>query len=67
MGQTIVWLIPDRATVSDALHALAYGVTKDDLPLIETVAQGSVTRDNEIKQQAASTAKAISSRPQSEK
>jgi biotin carboxyl carrier protein len=67
VGQTIVWLIPDRATISDALHALAYIGTKDDLPLIETFSQGSVTSDNEIKQQAASTAKAISNRPQSQK
>lgn len=61
VGQTIAWLIPDRATISGALQALAYVGTKDDLPLVETLSQGSES-DNAIKQQAALTAKAISSR-----
>jgi hypothetical protein len=61
-GQTIVWLIPDRATLSDALRALAYVGTKDDLPLILTFAQASGTKDDEIKQLAVSTTKAIEGR-----
>src|SRR5438128_46070 len=40
VGQPIAWLIPDRATMSDALQALAYVGTKEDLPLIETFSQG---------------------------
>src|SRR5712664_1520347 len=38
-GQTIAWLTPDRATINDALRALAYVGTKDDLPLVESCAQ----------------------------
>src|SRR5438132_3847933 len=34
-GQTIAWLTPDRATISDALRALAYVGTKDDLSMID--------------------------------
>ena len=66
-GQTIVWLIPDRATINDALRALAYVGTLEDLPLIETLSRGNATSDAEIKQQAALTAKAIDNRSQSGK
>ena len=66
-GQTIVWLIPDRATIEGALQALAYVGSTDDLPLVETFSQGTASSDTEIKQQAALTAKAISSRSQSDK
>jgi hypothetical protein len=59
-GQTIAWLTPDRATVSDALQALAYVGTKDDLPAIESCAQPGATA--EISQQAAAAARAIKSR-----
>src|SRR5438445_10704304 len=34
VNQTIAWLTPDRTTMLDALQALAYVGTKDDLPLI---------------------------------
>src|SRR5258708_22043084 len=34
-GQVIVTLTPDRATVIDALRALAYVGTKDDLQVID--------------------------------
>jgi len=61
VGQTIAWVIPDRATMSDALQALAYVGTKEDLPLIETLSQGSAV-DDELKQHARLTAKAIGSR-----
>jgi pyruvate/2-oxoglutarate dehydrogenase complex dihydrolipoamide acyltransferase (E2) component len=60
-GQTIAWLTPDRATVSDALQALAYIGTKDDLPAIESCAQANATGD--LAQQAAAAAKAIRARP----
>src|SRR5436190_2592488 len=59
-GQTIAWLTPDRATVSDALQALAYIGTKDDLPAIESCAQANPTGD--LAQQAAAAAKTIRAR-----
>ena len=61
-GRTVLWLTPDRATVNDALRALQYVGTKDDLPVIESFSQGAAASDSEIKQQAAITAKAIESR-----
>jgi hypothetical protein len=60
-GQTIAWLAPDRATLNDALRALAYIGTKEELPLIETLSQGSAV-DDDLKQQAGLTARAIRSR-----
>jgi HEAT repeat protein len=57
-GQPIAWLTPDRATVSDALQALAYVGTKEDLPAVESCAQASA----EISQQAAVAARAIKGR-----
>jgi len=59
-GQTIAWLSPDQATVSDALRGLAFVGTKDDLPLVESCAQADASA--ETSQQAALTAKAIKSR-----
>ena len=59
-GQTIAWLTPDRATVSDALQALAYIGTKDDLPAIESAAHENPRGD--LAQQAAAAARAIKSR-----
>jgi biotin carboxyl carrier protein len=61
-GRTVLGLTPDRATVNDALRALQYVGTKDDLPLIESFAQGTATNDAETKQQAVVTARAIESR-----
>jgi biotin carboxyl carrier protein len=61
-GRTVLGLTPDRATISDALRALQYIGTKDDLPLIESFSQGTATNDAEIKQQAVVTAKAIEAR-----
>ena len=66
-GQTIVWLMPDRATINGALQALGYVGASDDLPLVETFSQGTASNDTDIKKQAALTAKAISSRRQSDK
>src|SRR5438876_809362 len=40
-GEPIISLTPDRATVGDALRALAYVGTKDDLPLIDTYANNA--------------------------
>lgn len=59
-GQTIASLTPDRATVLDALRALAYVGTKEELPLVESYAQSDA--DAEIAQQATLTAKAIRAR-----
>ena len=60
VGQTIAWLTPDRSTVNDALQALAYVGTKDDLPAIESCAQSDASA--ETAQQASAAAKAIKSR-----
>jgi len=60
VGQSIAWLTPDRSTVNDALQALAYVGTKDDLPAIESCAQSDASA--ETGQQAAAAAKAIKSR-----
>lgn len=59
-NQTLVWLIPDRTTVLDALRALAYVGTKEDLPLIASCAQSDP--NGEIVDQASQTAKAIQAR-----
>jgi hypothetical protein len=59
-GQTIAWLSPDQATVSDALRGLAFVGTKDDLPLVESCAQADARA--ETSQQASLTAKAIKNR-----
>ncbi len=59
-GQTIAWLSPDQATVSDALRGLAFVGTKDDLPLVESCAQADASA--ETSQQASLTAKAIRNR-----
>lgn len=60
VGQTIARLTPDRATVSDALQALAYIGTKEDLPAIESCAQANPSGD--LAQQATAAARAIKSR-----
>lgn len=59
-GQTIAWLTPDRASVSDALQALAYVGTKDDLSAVESCAQADASA--ETSHQAAAAVKAIKSR-----
>jgi|SRR5436190_8166833 len=59
-GQTLVWLIPDRETILEALRALTYVGTKEDLPLIESCSQ--VDASSATANQAAQTAKAIRSR-----
>ncbi len=60
IGQTVAVLNPDLATINDGLRALAYVGTKDDLPLIESVAQSGASA--ETVQQAMLTAKAIRDR-----
>jgi biotin carboxyl carrier protein len=62
VGQPIATLTPDRSTIADALGALAYVGTRDDLPLIEPLAEGKTTSDAEIKQQAALAVKSIQTR-----
>ena len=61
-SRTVLWLTPDRATITDSLRALAYVGTREDLILIESFSQGTPTNDAEIKQQTAITAKAIEGR-----
>ena len=61
-GQPIALLTPDRSTINDALRALAYVGTKDDLAVITPLSEGRITTDAEIKQQAALTVKAIQER-----
>lgn len=60
VGQTIGSLIPDRTTLNDALHALAFVGTQDDLPLIESCAQ--VDGSEETGKRAEITARAIRTR-----
>jgi len=62
LGKPIATLLPDRATITDAVGALAYVGTKDDLPLIEPLAEGKTTSDAEIRQQAALAVKRIQTR-----
>jgi HEAT repeats len=59
-NQTLVSIIPDQTTVVDALRALAYVGTKDDLPLIDACAQIDAGSKTAI--QASQTAKAIRAR-----
>lgn len=62
VGQPIATLSPDHATITDALGALAYVGTKDDLPLIAPLAEGKTTSDAEINEQAAAAMKKIQTR-----
>ena len=62
VGEPIISLTPDRATVSDALRALAYVGTNDDLPSIETYANNS-TNEADLRQAALEAAKSIRTRP----
>ena len=59
-GQTISSLNPDRATLLNALQALAYVGTKEDLPLVESIMK--LDASAEPSNQAAQTAKAIRAR-----
>jgi biotin carboxyl carrier protein len=59
-GQTISSVNPDRATLLNALQALAYVGTKDDLQLVEACTR--LDAGAETTQQAAQTIKAINSR-----
>ena len=61
-NQTLVVLIPDQTTVLDALRALAYVGTKEDLSAIQAAAQPAA--GTEINRQAAQTVQAIQSRPE---
>src|SRR5438067_2491706 len=60
-GQPIISLTPDRATVSDALRALAYVGTKDDLPLIDAYANNAAN-EADLRQAALQAAKSIRTR-----
>ena len=60
-GQPIISLTPDRATVSDALRALAYVGTKDDLALIDAYANDAAN-EADLRQAALQAAKSIRTR-----
>jgi HEAT repeat protein len=59
-NQIVARLLPDQATVIDALRALAYVGTKEDLSLIDDATR--IDTSAEITKQAAQTTKAIRSR-----
>src|SRR6185369_3927517 len=59
-NQTVARLLPDQATVVDALRALAYVGTKEDLLLIDDATR--IDTGAEITKQAAQTTKAIRAR-----
>ncbi len=61
-NQTVVWLNPDSVTITEALRALSYVGTNEDLPLIQQSTQFDSSA--EIAQQASAAAKAIESRGQ---
>jgi biotin carboxyl carrier protein len=60
-GQPIISLIPDRATVTNALRALAYVGTKDDLPIIDAYANNGAN-EADLRQAALEAAKSIRTR-----
>jgi HEAT repeat protein len=59
-NQTVARLLPDRATIVDALRALAYIGTKDDLPLIDDATR--IDTSPEVISQAKQATKAIRAR-----
>lgn len=61
-GDTLLFIAPDSATVWEALRALYFVGEGEDLPLVERYEQRVDKMTDEIKQQAALTAKAIRSR-----
>lgn len=62
VGDNILSIAPDVETVENALVALFYVGTVEDLPEVERYAQGMEGMPQRIKEQAALTAKAIQSR-----
>lgn len=57
---TLIWLIPDRTTMLDALRALAYVGTQEDLSVVESSPR--IDASAETTTQAAQTANAIRKR-----
>jgi HEAT repeat protein len=62
-NQTVARLLPDRATIIDALRALAYVGTNDDLMLVDDATR--IDTSPEVNTQAKQTTKAIQSRSES--
>jgi len=62
-NQTVARLLPDRATIVDALRALTYVGTKDDLTLIDDATR--IDTSAEVTNQANQTSKAIRARSDS--
>lgn len=61
-GDTMLFISPDSDTVWEALRALYLVGERDDLPLVQQYEQGVDKMPDQIKQQAALTAKAIQNR-----
>lgn len=61
-GDTMLLISPDSNTVWEALRALYFVGERDDLPLIERYVQGADKMPEQIKEQAALTARAIQNR-----
>ena len=61
-GQTVLTINSDEDSIWEALRGLALVGEGDDLPQVNTYAQGSGSTSDRIKQQAALTAKAIQGR-----
>ena len=61
-GQTVVWLTPDRTTIIDALRALSYIGTKEDLTAVESAAQ--IDASAETSAEVAQAIKTIRNRSQ---
>jgi biotin carboxyl carrier protein len=61
-GDTIVLIAPDRTSAAEALRALYYVGSRDDLEFIEPYAQGAATADQDLNRQAVLTVEAIRER-----
>jgi hypothetical protein len=61
-GQTLAWLTPDRATVNDALQALAYVGTTEDLPTVTPFTEATAANETGIQRQATATIQVINQR-----
>jgi HEAT repeat protein len=66
LGETLFRIAPDGQFVWEALRALYLVGEREDLPTVERYASGSEAVSEQIKQQAAQTAKAIRSRLEEE-
>jgi hypothetical protein len=61
-GQALAWLTPDRATVNDALQALAYVGTTEDLSIVTPFTEATAANESGIQRQAMATIQVINQR-----